>query len=68
MSTNGKSYWTDQRDIPDSRRGKSTLPGCTCNYRFTCRVCLQHCADRNTADRNAQPSVRENDSGHKDRG
>jgi hypothetical protein len=64
MSTNGKSYWPDQRDIPDAQWGKTRLPGCVCTDSFTCGVCLRHAVDRNAADRNAQPLVREDNSGH----
>ena len=41
------SKWLDQRDIPDAKFGKTKLPGCECDYRFTCRVCLERATARN---------------------
>ena len=38
-----KSYWPDQRDIPDSKYGKTQKPAdCKCTDSFTCRVCLSN--------------------------
>lgn len=41
--SNISSRWPDQRDVPDSRFGKTPKPSdCTCTERFTCRVCLKN--------------------------
>lgn len=45
-----KSYWLDQRDIPDSKWGKDKLPGCICGSGYTCRVCLDRTTARNQAE------------------
>lgn len=44
------SYWADQRDIPDSRWGKTHVPGCECDAIRTCRACLDRCVERNSVD------------------
>lgn len=36
----------DQRDIPDTKFGKTKLPKCKCAYNFTCKVCLDYAASR----------------------
>ena len=36
------SYWSDKRDIPSGKYGKTKLPDCECTGIFTCRVCLDY--------------------------
>jgi hypothetical protein len=42
-----KSYWRDQRDLPDSKYGKQRVPNCECTHIFTCRACLDYATTRN---------------------
>lgn len=53
------SYWLDQRDVPDSKWGKSKPPGCTCSFNFTCRVCLDRTVARNQAESFGSVTTRE---------
>jgi hypothetical protein len=36
---------------------KAKPVNCTCTDRFTCRVCLDRCVERNKADRNNAPEA-----------
>lgn len=42
--------WVDPKTIPNMNFGKAKLPGCECDFSFTCRVCLQYADDRNKAE------------------
>lgn len=49
-----KSYWLDERDIPNGRFGKDKPPDCECTHSYTCGACTQRCVDRNKADKEHQ--------------
>jgi hypothetical protein len=41
--------------MPRGRDGRVPDARCECTLRYTCGFCMQVCADRNAADRNAAP-------------